>query len=285
MVTKSDYTEQEVQSCYSVLIELMTILGEFRRNIVVVGGTVPFLLFPDSNEKHIGTIDIDIAFNFKKIGTDTYSTILKILKEKGYYQKEGMQPFIFYRDITNEKGEKTTVEVDLLTCEYGGTGKSHRHQVIQDVKARKVRGCDLAFDSFLEVKIDGKLPGGAQNKVTVNVSSFGPFLVMKGMTLWERQKEKDAYDIYYCCKNFPGGIDSLVQEISPLKENKLAKEGFGKIRSKFFDVNSIGPNWVADFLEISNSEERDRIKREAFELVKYLLDKLNIKSFEENEQK
>ena len=47
MVTKSDYTEQEVQSCYSVLIELMTILGEFRRNIVVVGGTVPFLLFPD----------------------------------------------------------------------------------------------------------------------------------------------------------------------------------------------------------------------------------------------
>lgn len=281
MVTKSDYTEQDIQACYSVLLELMTVFGEFRDNIVIVGGSVPLLLFPGSEEKHVGTIDIDIAFNFKKIGMDTYNTILKILKEKGYYQKEGTQPFIFYRDIVDDKSETITIEVDLLTCEYGGTGKGRRHQNIQDIKARKVRGCDLVFDNSVKVKINGKLPGGAQNHATVNVSSVGPFLAMKGMAIWDRQKEKDAYDIWYCCKNFPGGIDFLVQEISPLKENKLAKEGFGKIRGKFLDVNSIGPNWVADFLEISNLEERERIKREAFELVKYLLDKLNISLYKE----
>ncbi|MFA5780381.1 MAG: hypothetical protein WC947_09630 [Elusimicrobiota bacterium] len=281
MVTKSDYTERDIQACYSVLIELMTILGEFRDDIVIVGGSVPLLLFSGSEEKHVGTIDTDIAFNFKKIGMDTYNTILKILKKNGYYQKEGTQPFIFYRDIADDKGEMITAEVDLLTCEYGGTGKGRRHQEIQDIKARKVRGCDLVFDNFIKVKINGKLPSGAQNQVTVNVASVGPFLAMKGMAIWGRQKEKDAYDIWYCCKNFPGGIDSLVQEISPLKGNKLAKEGFEKIRDKFLDVNSIGPNWVADFKEISDTDERERIKREAFELVKYLLDKLNISPYKE----
>jgi hypothetical protein len=37
-----------------------------------------------------------------------------------------------------------------------------------------------------------------------------PFFVMKGMALHDRLKEKDAWDIYYCTKNYTGGIDKLV---------------------------------------------------------------------------
>lgn len=281
MVTKSNYTEQEIQACFSVLLEIMTVLGEFLKDIVVVGGNVPPLILPTAKEKHIGTLDVDIALDFKHIRPDTYNTILKILKKRGYYQKPNTQPFIFFRDITDEKGEKITVELNLLTGEYGGTGKSHRHQKVQDVRARKTRGCDLVFDNAVKVKISGKLPGGAQNEVTIKVASVGPFLVTKGMALWESGKEKHAYDIYYCCKNYPDGIEALVQAIKPIAKNKIAKEGLSKIRSKFATVNSIGPNWVADFLEISNIEERDRIKRSAFELVNALTNKLDIKPFEE----
>jgi len=42
MVIKYDYSKKEVDACLSVLIELMTILGEFRDNIVLVGGWIPY---------------------------------------------------------------------------------------------------------------------------------------------------------------------------------------------------------------------------------------------------
>jgi len=38
MVTRHDYGKSEVNVCLSVLVELMTILGEFRDYVVLVGG-------------------------------------------------------------------------------------------------------------------------------------------------------------------------------------------------------------------------------------------------------
>ena len=279
MVKQSDYQETEVQACFSVLLELMTVLGEFRENIAIVGGNVPPLLFPSAKDKYPGTLDIDLALDFKHILDDTYKTIIETLKHSGYYQRRGEQPFVFYRDVGDISGNKITVEIDLLAGEYGGAGKSHRHQMIQDAQARKARGCDLVFDSTVKLNLAGSLPNGARNEVIVKVPSIGPFLVMKGMALWERMKEKDAYDIYYCCRNYPGGLTALVESINPLVKNKLAQEGLGKIKAKFYTVDGIGPTWVANFLEIVDTEERDRVQREAFELVDVLMKKLSIEPF------
>jgi hypothetical protein len=46
MVRQSDYSQPEVQASLSVLMEVMAVLGEFRENIVIVGGSVPPLLIP-----------------------------------------------------------------------------------------------------------------------------------------------------------------------------------------------------------------------------------------------
>lgn len=281
MVRQSDYPEMEVQACFSVLLEIMTVLGEFRENVVIVGGNVPLLLIPAAKEKHLGTLDVDLALDFNHISDDTYKTIVKTLSARGYYQKEREQPFIFYRDVEDKFGNRITVEIDLLAGEYGGTGKGHRHQKIQDAQARKARGCDLVFDSAVRVNLAGTLPGGAKNEVTVKVPSIGPFLVMKGMALWERISEKDAYDVYYCCRNYPGGLTTLVEVIKPLVKNRLAREGLGKIKAKFAIVDGIGPTWVVDFLEITDLEERARVQREAFELVNALTEKLGIEPFSE----
>ncbi len=123
MVTRSSYPQSEVEACHSVLLEIMTILGEFRENIVIVGGNVPPLLVPSAKEKHPGTLDIDFALDFQHIRDDTYKTIVRALMDKGYYQKKGDQPFRFYRDIEDASGQGITVEVNLLAGEYGGTGK------------------------------------------------------------------------------------------------------------------------------------------------------------------
>jgi hypothetical protein len=281
MVKQSDYSPPEVQACLSVLAEVMAALGEFRENIVVVGGNVPPLLIQSAEVKHPGTMDIDLALDKRHIANDTYKTIVETLKARGYYQKEGEQPFIFYRDVKPEPGRKITVEIDLLAGEYGGTGSDHRHQRIQDAQARKARGSDLVFTDPVKVKLKGRLPNGAMREVMVKIPSVGAFLAMKGMALWGRTKEKDAYDIYYCCRYYPGGMAALVGDIKPLTSNRLAREGFEKIVAGFKDIDATGPVGVADFLEIDDHEERLRIQREAFEVINTLMGELGIEPFSE----
>lgn len=279
MVTKSDYPKDEVEGCLSVMVEVVTLLGEFRDHIALVGGWVPYFLFEEKKQEHIGSLDIDIVLDFKKISLDTYRTILRLLKERGYEQ--GEQPFIFYRTINTEAGAPLTVEIDFLAGEYGGTGKTHRTQKAQDVRARKARGADLVFQHSFSVKLCGKMPDGAKNEVTIKVADVVPFLVMKGMALWEKYKEKHAYDIYFTILRYPAGIQELAEVFKPFKSSQLVREGLSKIRAKFIDIDAPGPVWVVNFLEIDDEEEKERVKRDVFERVNAFLDALDIEPFQE----
>ncbi len=61
MVTRKDYNQIAVKAAYSVLIEVARVLGEYRDNIVLIGGWVPQFLFQNESEMHIGSIDIDLG--------------------------------------------------------------------------------------------------------------------------------------------------------------------------------------------------------------------------------
>ncbi len=139
MVTKTDYNQIAVKAAYSVLIEVVRVLGEYKDNIVLIGGWVPQFLFQNQSELHTGSIDVDLALDHKRISDEGYRGIHDLLLERKY--KQGKQPFIFHRTV-NIEGTKVSVQVDLLSGEYEGTGKSHRHQRVQEIRARKVRGCD-----------------------------------------------------------------------------------------------------------------------------------------------
>ena len=117
------------------------------------------------------------------------------------------------------------MQVDLLAGEYEGTGASHRTQRVHEGRARKARGCDLAFDLYVDIEIAGELPGGGKDRASIRVSSVVAFLVMKGMALHDRLKEKDAWDVYFTLINYPGGLDALAEEIQPHLDNGLVKEG------------------------------------------------------------
>ena len=123
--------------------------------------------------------------------------------EAARYRQDDRQPFIFVRK-TMVGEEPIEIQVDLLAGEYEGTGGQHRTQQVQDVRARKARGCDLAFRFAAEVPIEGTLPDGARDKATVRIAGIIPFLAMKGMAMSASLKEKDPWDVYYCVKNYPG---------------------------------------------------------------------------------
>ena len=53
MVTKRDYTAEKVAAARSVLIELVHLLGEYRDDIVLIGGWVPEILITDKKIPHV----------------------------------------------------------------------------------------------------------------------------------------------------------------------------------------------------------------------------------------
>jgi len=273
-----EYPPREVLACRMVMIEVFTILGEYRDRIALVGGWIPPLLAPDSADQHTGSLDIDLAVDTNRIGDDAYRTIRNALVQHGY--EPGDQPFRFFRTVPLEGGEPVTVAVDFLAGEYGGTGDKHRTQPVQDLRARKARGCDLVFDHTVAVRIAGAMQDGAQNEVAIKIAGPVPFLVMKGMALWDRKNEKDAYDIYWLVRHYPGGIEALVAEFTPTLDNGLVVEGLAKIKSKFGAVDAIGPVWAAR-VKSSGGDEPAQIVRDAFERVNALLDRLHIEPFED----
>jgi len=95
MAVRDDYDEGSVDYCLSRLVELFTVLGQFREHIAVVGGWVPFLLFNNPQNPHCGSLDIDIALDAQAITPDTYDTLLKLLHKNGYEQ--GEQPYVFVK--------------------------------------------------------------------------------------------------------------------------------------------------------------------------------------------
>ncbi|MGC9385061.1 MAG: hypothetical protein ACP5D6_10715 [Kosmotogaceae bacterium] len=270
---KEQYEPGLVTAAKRVLLEIAHLLQIYSDGFVVVGGSVPDLILKNPPESHIGSIDVDIALDQNKIPETDYRTIQSLLVERGYAPEE--QPFTYSRDVFIE-GQRIKVKVDFLAGEYGGTGKKHRTQRVQDLKPRKARACDLAFIQTIPVQITGKLPNGAKDQAIVQVASIVPFLMMKAQALNGRMKEKDAYDIYYCMRYYPGGHRGLVSAFEKFPSNKLVDEGLRILKEKFASPEHVGPVFITNFLAETDLETRERIQRDAYERVRALLESLGI---------
>ncbi|MFQ5752723.1 MAG: hypothetical protein ACE5HI_12065 [bacterium] len=270
VTTKMDYPELAVKAAETVMLELMRILGEYRDNIVIIGGMVPRYLIPEADEPHIGTTDVDLALDHRHLSEEGYRTIHELLTGHDYVQDTD-QPFIYRRQISIDDN-KITVQVDLLSGEYGGTGKSRRTQKVQDVRPRKARGADLVFDHPENIEITGILPGGGKDKAIVKISGIIPFIIMKAMAMRDRLKEKDPYDIYYCLQYYPGGPQKIAELLAPVINNKLVQEALAILAEKFESPKHVGPVHIAEFMEIDDSDDKERVQRDAYERVRSILD-------------
>ena len=269
-VTKDDYPKLAVKAAESVLLELVHILGEYLDSIVVIGGMVPKYLITETEEPHVGTTDVDLALDHRRFDEPGYQTLHQLLTNHRY-QADRDQPFIYRRPIVMD-GKHVIVQVDLLSGEYGGTGRDHRTQTVQDVRPRKARGADMAFDEPVRVKITGELPDGARDTVTIPVAGIVPFIVMKAMAMRDRLKRKDPYDVYYCLRYFPGGIEKIVEHVKLLKGNRLVQEALKILKEQFNSPEHVGPSHIAEFLELSDPDEVARTRRDAYERVLYLIE-------------
>ena len=273
MLSRDDYPGDGVWACLSVLLELFTYLSQYRDHIVLVGGWVPFFLTEGRTEEvHIGSLDVDLALNTNEIPETEYETLLERLEVRGDRQAQNSRgeiiPARYERNVELSNGNMYSVRVDFLAPEYGGTGRNHRHQRIQDLLAHKARGSDLVFAHFIEKEIEGRLPGGAENKEKVKIADPAACLIMKAIVFGERRSEKDAYDLYVLCDSF--GVQEMTKQLRPLRENKLLQEALDVLREKFDSPRGLGPSSVANFSRVGG-DEADRLKRRAFELFRAII--------------
>jgi hypothetical protein len=113
------------------------------------------------------------------------------------------------------------------------------------------------------------LPDGGRDQTRIRVASVVSFLVMKGMALHGRLKEKDAWDIYFTVTNYPGGLDELTEVIGPHMGHALVAEGLVKIAENFASPEHMGTKFAADFDERQDPDERAMRRRDVYERISY----------------
>lgn len=245
----SEYGDRTTEAVKSVLLEIGQILGSFEGKFAVIGGAVPWLLLSEADIPHIGTLDIDLSLDAEALGDGEYARLIEMLQTHGYDQRDNMRRFQLVRTVpSKDEGGEINVVVDFLMPRDAEIIKN-QPPLLSNFAVQRADGADLAIQFYNLVAIEGEMPDGGTNRVSIAVASIPALLAMKGYAIDKRHKQKDAYDIYYCVRNFPGGTDALAEATKPLMEVETALVGYTLLAAKFEDVDGYGPTCVRQFVE------------------------------------
>lgn len=275
----SDYDGRTTAAVKSVLVEIGQILGSFHGKFAVVGGMVPQLLLTEAEMPHVGTGDVDLTLDAESLGDGEYAQLVDSLRSHGYQQRRDLRRFQLIRTVkADDGGPDIDVVVDFLMPREANFLKSAT-PLVKDFAVQRADGADLALRFREVIQVEGNMPDGGTNRVRMVVASIPALLAMKGYALANRLKPKDAYDIYYCVRNYPGGLDALVAATSPLLGERTAKGGYDRISEKFRHPNDFGPNSVRRFVESSyllGGRTAEQWQQDAFGQVRAWLSLLDL---------
>lgn len=275
----NDYDDAGSRAVLSVLLEIGQVLGAYRDRFVVIGGSVPWLLFPDAEPAHVGTLDIDLSLEAQALGDGDYRDLVESLEAAGYQRAaEDMKWFQLRRTVRLDGNEPVAVIIDLLMPREAKFQRN-KPPLLANFAVQKADGAGVAMRSFVRHRLAGTMPDGRRNTVELRVASIPALLVMKGHALAGRDKHKDAYDVYFSVREFDGGPVALADACRPLLGDPVALKGFQHIASKFTDEAAFGPVTVRKFLNDSaalGSMTADQVQVDAFHQVRAWLDRLGL---------
>ncbi len=247
----ADYDDRTTAAVKAVLIEIGQILGSYQGKFAVIGGAVPWLLLENEEMRHVGTMDVDLSLDAEALGDGEYAALVNVLMGNGYEQQEVLRKFQLRRTVpATDGGPPIAVVVDFLMPRDITVDKNDP-PLIAGFAVQKADGADLALHFSELVTLEGQMPSGGINRVRIAVASIPALLAMKGFAINNRLKRKDAYDIYYCVRNYPGGIGGLAEACMPLLNHHNAKQGYWHIHEKFETAESFGPTSVGEFVKES----------------------------------
>lgn len=244
-----DYDDRTTSAVKSVLIEVGQILGSFEGKFALIGGAVPWLLLNNEEMPHVGSLDVDLTLDAEALGDGEYATLVEALQAHGYEQRPGIRRFQLVRRVpAMDDGPPIDVIVDFLMPRDAEIVKNNP-PLVAGFAVQRADGADLALRFYQLVAVDGPMPDGGTNKVEMAVCTIPALIAMKGHALRRRHKQKDAYDVYYSIRNYPGGIEALAEACRPLLEHESALQGYGYVAEKFEAEDGYGATCVRQFVE------------------------------------
>jgi Nucleotidyl transferase AbiEii toxin, Type IV TA system len=270
---EGDYTDRQIEAARRVLVDVGQVLASFGDAIVVVGGWVPDLLLPAAEQEHIGSIDVDLALDARKLGDGRYAELLKLLLDTGRYEK-GDKDFQLVTTVDLGDGEAAVrVDVEFLAAQDVKLKKNHL-KLVEGFRVLQFPACAAAFGHPASIELEGVMISGAPNTVHLRVASLPDFIIMKAHAVQGRDKPKDVYDLCYCLDEYPDAITIVAADWRARRGDQLVSAAIEVLRVKFQTVEHFGPQQLAEFHDAVDADERAMHARRAFELVQKLLSAL-----------
>ena len=273
----ADYSKEQIQLVKATCLYIATILGDYIKQTVIVGGLVPSILIDQENlpngvDSHVGTMDLDLGLTLAIFDEKKYQAITKRLRSAQFSPDVNEQGNLTRQRWKIENVGKVTIDflVPPTSAEdQGGQIKD----IEKDFAAVITPGLELAFKDKIKVTLDGNTIFGEKAKRDVYSCGPGAFVVLKALAFRKRGENKDAYDLYYHIRNFGSGVDDVAEALKPLLNEKETKEAIKILKEDFTGNDSVGAVRVARFITGSTDET---IQADVVGFVRSLLDLIGL---------
>lgn len=264
------HKEIVIKATHQVLLEVFKLLENFHESLILVGGWVPIMIIPKAEDKHVGTLDVDLAINDKYLNETGSETIENILLSNGY--QHGTEPGRYFKKIDID-GKLIVVPVDFLTSEQKYIPRNEFVD-ITGIHAITSPGCELSFEANEKISLEGNLPDGSYYSTEIKSAGIAALIVMKAHAMNIRKKSKDAYDIWFCLANYPGNIESIAKAFKPHVGKNSVKTALILISEHFRSINDKGPIDVVREDGSTDSDYRMFLQQDSFQRVQALLSRI-----------
>ena len=274
---RSGYRREETRQVESACLSVAVTLGALMSDLCIVGGLVPILIIDreldadgGSEDSHPGTNDLDVGLAVALLDDQQYAEISHRLRQEGF------------KPDHNEQGNPTLqrwklgdlkVTVDFLLPPIPGAEEGGRvHPLEGDFGVLIAPGLELALDERKEITIEGHTLKGERATRTVPVCGPGAFVVLKAMAFGQRGEPKDAFDLVYVIRRWPGGAQDIAGRLvgHANQHGEVVTVALGLLARDFGSPDHVGALRVAEF-EGAAGAERDEIAADAHGFVDDLL--------------
>lgn len=261
------HKERVTEATRQVLMEVFKLLEDFHESLILVGGWVPIMIIPESEDKYVGTIDVDLVINDKSLNETGSETIEDILLANEYQHGTELGRYFKKLDVD---GLPIVVPVDFLTSEQRFIPKNEFFD-ITGIHAITSPGAELSFEVNEKITLDGNLPDGSHYSTEIKSAGIVALIVMKAHAMNIRNKSKDAYDIWFCLANYPGYIKSIAKDFKQHVGKNSVKTALALLSENFKSIDDKGPKDVVKEDGTTDPDYRMFLQQDAFQRVQALL--------------
>ena len=269
-----DYDAAITERCERVLVTVLGDIGPWSDRLVLAGGLAPRYLIgklPEGARPHVGTTDVDLIVTLTMPDSEeAYRTLERNLRDSEF--KLGESSFQWRREV-----DGLDVVVEFL-CETSEVARGRIHQPKTGHGSKfgvlNVEGAELAAYDFITVSIEAKrLGGGGLSQVDVRVANLLPYVVLKIQSFQDRHENKDAYDLCFTIRNWPGGPGAAGAQAasSSVAGDPFVRRSIELLGQRFETVEHDGPKAYAGFLA-RGADEYDELCLEAVAVVRQFIE-------------